>query len=369
MALVEISTRDRALLELIAKGEAVQGRDPYLSVYPGHIEPSLTQLTLVEVQQYQRMRISQGFRSSAVGKYQFIQATLRECIGYLNIDPVRICFTPDVQDALIIARLERVRRYSDWKAKTIATDRFMINLAKEFASIPVPYRMQGSRRIVNKGQSFYAGDGLNRAHHDADTFFANLVSILTRGEGDLRLVDISPSSTVNGARPANGTSTRAQTISAAAGQGVGPAIGKMPGSIKPVDIKLPEVDPRAVYTYRKTDPLDDRYDFRTGEKVKNILENGTGSQASNPQYTEFNSPAGSPISNAGTVPVFVGDEEYSKEDIESGKIENMFEDWTKIAKKATEPVTQKAEKSTRVEPSGLFEKNSSNTIASKKFSR
>lgn len=371
MAKIELSERDRALLELIAKGEAVQGRDPYLSVYPGHIEPVLTQLTLAEVQQYQRQRISQGFRSSAVGKYQFIQATLRECIGYLNLDPVRVCFTPDVQDALIVARLERVRRYSDWKAGTLETDRFMINLAKEFASVPVPYRMKGASRTVTKGQSYYAGDGLNRAHHDADTFFSDLNTILGRGEGELRLVDVSPESEVNGAHPSNGRSSRAQTVSAAAGPGVGSAIGKTSGSITPIARELPKVDPEAVYSYRKTDPLDDRYDFRTGEKVKNVLENGTGSQADNPPYTDYNSPAGSPISNAGAVPAYVDeDEEFTKDDIDSGKLDNLFENWTKIAEKVTGPAVAKPKESTRTEPSSLFGNgNSSLPSSPKKFSR
>ena len=39
----------------------------------------------------------------------------------------------------------------------------MIGLAKEWASFPVPSRMRGAHRTVERGQSYYAGDGLNKA--------------------------------------------------------------------------------------------------------------------------------------------------------------------------------------------------------------
>ena len=39
----------------------------------------------------------------------------------------------------------------------------MIGLAKEWASFPVPSRMRGAHRTVERGQSYYAGDGVNKA--------------------------------------------------------------------------------------------------------------------------------------------------------------------------------------------------------------
>jgi imidazole glycerol phosphate synthase subunit HisF len=39
---------------------------------------------------------------------------------------------------------------------------FMLNLAKEWASFPVPYTVKGGSRTVSRGQSFYAG-GLNKS--------------------------------------------------------------------------------------------------------------------------------------------------------------------------------------------------------------
>ena len=74
---VTVSDMDRKLLKLIADGEAVRS-NPYCSVWPGSVEPSLTSMTLSQVQDYQTQRINSGRESSAVGKYQFIKSTLKE---------------------------------------------------------------------------------------------------------------------------------------------------------------------------------------------------------------------------------------------------------------------------------------------------
>lgn len=299
MAIIEITDQDKALLNLIAKGEAVRGADPYTSVFPNTSEPSLIQMTLAEVLRFQRQRVQRGFRSSACGRYQFIRTTLEECIGYLGVDPLTTRFSPGVQDALIIARLERVRGYSQWKGKALPTDRFMIRLAQEFASIPVPYNMQGATRQLVKGQSYYAGDNLNRAHHDADTFYANLVDILEGGPGTASQVDTSIPG-VNSAIPANGTSPKSRTQSAAGGIGVGQVIGGNAGAQRPLSSELPAAS--NVYRYRTTDPLDDRYDFRTGEKVRDLLVNGTSAAALTNKVSSHIGQSNVEVTNIGSVP-------------------------------------------------------------------
>jgi hypothetical protein len=45
----------------------------------------------------------------------------------------------------------------------MSTDAFMIGLAKEWANFPVPFDMQGAHQWVYRGQSYYAGDSVNKA--------------------------------------------------------------------------------------------------------------------------------------------------------------------------------------------------------------
>lgn len=174
-----MSDKEKKLLDLIAKGEAVRGSDPYHSLWPSTSEPSLTQLTLNEVQQFQQQRIDNGYASSACGRYQFIKGTLAECIGYLGVDPATTRFTPDIQDKLILARLRRVRKMDEWlnNDPDWPTHKFMIKLAQEFASMPVPYELRGQNRVVAKGESYYAGDRLNRSNHDPDALHTELEDI------------------------------------------------------------------------------------------------------------------------------------------------------------------------------------------------
>jgi len=300
MPAVTITDQEKSLLDLIAKGEAVAGADPYTSLWPGSSEPALVQMTCAEVQRFQQQRIDNGFRSSACGRYQFIKRTLTAAIETLGIDPLTTRYTADVQDALIIGILKRYRRLNDWLAGTYATDKFMIKLAQEFASMPVPYAMQGQSRRVNKGQSYYAGDGLNRASHNPDTLYQELEEIRTGEVGESTLVDVN-SDGPSGAIPETGQSPRTQVARAAAGTGVGSVSGTgRPGSQPIGRTSLP--GGVAVYVYEPTDPLDDRYDFRTGTKVKDLLVHGTGAAAATPHVETNVGPSNVAVTNTGVVP-------------------------------------------------------------------
>ena len=300
MSTVTITDQEKQLLDLIAKGEAVRGSDPYTSLWPSTTEPLLPQMTLAEVDRFQTQRIRSGVGSSACGRYQFIRATLRDCVGYLGVDPTRTRFTPDIQDALIVARLNRVRQMDDWLAGDLPTDRFMIKLAQEFASFPVPYPMQGASRMLAKGQSYYAGDGLNRSNHDPDTLYRELEDIRTGGAGGTTTIPINEDGP-SGALPATGVSPRTQTATAVSGGGVGSYVGGNPGS-RPLPASQLPASRGTVYRYRVIDPLDDRYDFRTGEKVKDILIHGTGASAATPVVNGNIGPANVSTTNTGVAP-------------------------------------------------------------------
>ena len=264
----QITTQEKALLNLIAKGESEgTGADPYCALYPGTNDPRITEFTLTQIDQFQTDRINSGYASSACGRYQFIRKTLRVAVSESGLDAATTRYNRDVQDYLILTILKSYRGLEKWKSGSITDAEFCLNLSKEFASVPVPFDTQGASRSFSKGQSYYAGDGLNRAHHNPDVFLANLADIRNGGTGTVTEVDIQQG---NLAYEPTGTSQRMQTeIAANGGQRI---FGGNAADRPLVSSRLPT--PSNVYVYEKTDPYDNRYDFRTGRKVRDMLING-----------------------------------------------------------------------------------------------
>ena len=282
--LIEITQQDKALLSLIAAGESTGVRgDPYTALWPSSTEPSLIRMSLAQVTQFQRLRIRAGFKSSACGRYQFIKNTLLDVVKISKLDSQRTIFAPDIQDYLILLRLKSIRRLDGWKAGSLINKgntysaqensaQFQLHLAKEFASVPVPFRVEGHRgAMVAKGRSYYSGDGLNAAHGKADTFLAGLIDIKNGGTGEVTKVDIANAASYlpEGFSPV----TQAQIQSMGGVSRRGQKHQNMPGPRG----SLPS--PGNPYGYNVISPLDDRYDFRVGEKIKDILINGTGPQS------------------------------------------------------------------------------------------
>ena len=281
--LIEITQQDKALLSLIAAGESTGVRgDPYTALWPSSTEPSLIRMSLAQVTEFQRSRIRAGVASSACGRYQFIKDTLLDVVKISKLDSQRTIFAPDIQDYLILLRLKSIRRLDGWKAGSLINKgntysaqensaQFQLHLAKEFASVPVPFRVQGHRYVVEKGQSYYSGDGLNAAHGKADTFLAGLIDIKNGGTGEVTKVDIANAASYlpEGFSPV----TQAQIQSMGGVSRRGQKHQNMPGPRG----SLPS--PGNPYGYNVISPLDDRYDFRVGEKIKDILINGTGPQS------------------------------------------------------------------------------------------
>ncbi len=71
-------------------------------------------------------------------------------------------FDPNLQDRMGFHLLKR-RGYEAFLAKKISATEFGKRLAQEWASFPVLVDTKGSHRQIKRGQSYYAGDGLNRA--------------------------------------------------------------------------------------------------------------------------------------------------------------------------------------------------------------
>ena len=173
-----VDIKDRQVLDLVAGGESGGDYNAVYGIPVGHgTQPNFSNMTIAQVQQYQRDRIASGQPSSAVGKYQFIQSTLKETTERAGFDPNTTKFTPAVQDQLMTTRLDQ-RGLSKWKNGQLSNASFQDNLAKEFASVPVATAQKGAHKMLQPGDGYYDGDGINSAAHvDATKFSNNLAQI------------------------------------------------------------------------------------------------------------------------------------------------------------------------------------------------
>jgi muramidase (phage lysozyme) len=158
------------LLRFIAETET--GREPpecYEVVF-GHnqrkMKKPLTQMTLDEVEA-DGPRRTKAYGSSAAGAYQFMRdtldkpGTLQDLEGELKLTGKEI-FNSELQDLLGYHLLKR-RGYIDFVRGKIGRVAFAKRLAQEWASFPVLTATKGAHRQLTRGQSYYAGDGLNKA--------------------------------------------------------------------------------------------------------------------------------------------------------------------------------------------------------------
>ncbi|WEX76171.1 terminase family protein [Sinorhizobium numidicum] len=117
-------------------------------------------------------------RQRIIDSYQFMRATL---IGLANEIPSisgRDLFAPDLQDPLAFHLLKR-RGFAAFITGEIGLAEFGKRLAMEWASLPVLADADGERRPVKRGQSYYAGDGLNKALVEPEKVEAVLRAVLT----------------------------------------------------------------------------------------------------------------------------------------------------------------------------------------------
>lgn len=152
------------VLDLIGKYESRGDYDIVYGGIPQRLRPMvpLTQLTIAEVMDWQNRIVKQGVASTAAGKYQIIRKTLAASVAATGID-TRRKFDKAAQDELGMHLLAG-RGFQRFINGKISANDMMIGLAKEWASFPVPFDMRGQSRQVKAGQSYYSGDGLNKAH-------------------------------------------------------------------------------------------------------------------------------------------------------------------------------------------------------------
>jgi hypothetical protein len=146
------------------KGGKIIGSTDNASEYLGR---NLTEMTIREVIQAQKKG-----ELFAAGKYQIIPSTLLQIVNQgtkeynLNTD---LLFNEQMQDVLgltimIGGKRPDLRDYLLGRSKD--KEAAMLDLAKEFASFPVPYDVENDKGyMIIKGQSYYRGTG-NKAYHD-----------------------------------------------------------------------------------------------------------------------------------------------------------------------------------------------------------
>ena len=147
---------------LIAMAEA--GQHGYDAVqYGARVKPARrpTEMTIAEI--YAWIKATPG-QPHAIGRYQFIPATLRRLVGIVGIDP-QARFTPQVQDALADVLLAEAG-YDDLRSGRIKRHAFMNNLAKIWAGLP-----------TSTGKSHYHGYAGNRATLTWARFDAEMAAI------------------------------------------------------------------------------------------------------------------------------------------------------------------------------------------------
>jgi hypothetical protein len=151
-----------ALLDLIGAVEAPGGYDQrYGEPNGGPFRHALTTMTLDAVIALPANRPAGRVASTASGRYQFLSGTLRGLKEQLGLHGGER-FDPALQDRLAY-QLILNRGYRPWRAGTIGDIAFAKRLAQEWASLPVLQATEGHSRRVTAGQSYYAGDGTNRA--------------------------------------------------------------------------------------------------------------------------------------------------------------------------------------------------------------
>jgi len=142
---------------------------------------TLTSMSLDEVLQAQPTW-TRLFGSSAAGRYQFIFNTLAKLKSRYRLNGSQ-SFDHTLQDTLGYYLLVE-RGYNGFVQHGIPLATFALNLAKEWASLPVLETTQGQHgNLVLRGQSYYQSDGVNHALVDPLRFEATLKDVLAAAQG------------------------------------------------------------------------------------------------------------------------------------------------------------------------------------------
>jgi muramidase (phage lysozyme) len=148
------------LLDFISVHES---RGSYDVIYGNHQTSLPHPITTMTLDQLLTAQIHWGkeWGSSAAGRYQIVQTTLAGLKKTLGLGGSEV-FSPDLQDRLGFQLLKQ-RGYVSFMARILTMLDFGKLLAEEWASLPVLAPTQGAHKPVQRGDTYYAGDGINKA--------------------------------------------------------------------------------------------------------------------------------------------------------------------------------------------------------------
>ncbi len=149
------------LLDFIGDTEAPAGYDTIYGNNQDKLPKPLTSMMLGDIVDAQPTW-TKRFKSSACGRFQFMRNTLQSICRELPDVRGDLVFTRALQDRLAYYLLLR-RGYERFIAGGMSVAQFGLALAQEWASFPVLAPVKGQKRMVERGESYYAGDALNKA--------------------------------------------------------------------------------------------------------------------------------------------------------------------------------------------------------------
>lgn len=143
---------------------------------------SLSDMTIAEIREKQSIDDpNDANRLFAVGRFQVIPETFEMAVESLGLSDDTV-FNEDTQNKigmyLVTSKRPDIGKYISGK-ENVSLNKAMLNLAKEFASFPVPYDISIKRdgKLINipKGNSYY-GSG-NKAQYSVDEVMEELERI------------------------------------------------------------------------------------------------------------------------------------------------------------------------------------------------
>jgi hypothetical protein len=145
-----VSEANKTLLDIIGQGESRGNYNALVYGRGGANVPksaNLTGMTIAEVMEYQKGMIGQGHASTAVGKYQFIAATLAEQVKKAGLDANKTKFDEKTQDLLAQQLIKQAG------VGRVDKDTAMRNLAGIWASLPADMTGRGRYDGYNSNKS------------------------------------------------------------------------------------------------------------------------------------------------------------------------------------------------------------------------
>jgi muramidase (phage lysozyme) len=155
-----VPRRAALLLDFVGALEAPLGYGVIYGNRQDLLPRPLTEMTLSELLGFQQ-ELARNLGSAAAGRYQVVPMTLAEMKRRLRLGGRRR-FDPDLQDLIGYALLRR-RGFDGFAAGDLPLEAFALALAKEWASLPVLAPLAGAHRPLEAGETYYAGDGRNKA--------------------------------------------------------------------------------------------------------------------------------------------------------------------------------------------------------------